>query len=176
MTRKELFDAIWSQPLSVTAKQLDMSVPKLKNICTEWNIPLPPNGFGWALNSGMQIEVPECPPYDGEAMTVEEFIRQYETSLKSTLSRPLIAKSCLDGREVYFDSIKSAMVALQSTYGGIYKALKGGYKHKGMFLRYAQPDEKPKGDTMVKQELIDAFNEKLKELSVIFTAIVNGNN
>jgi hypothetical protein len=43
--RKELYDLVWSTPLSKIQKDLGLSYSRLKSICQEYKIPLPENGF-----------------------------------------------------------------------------------------------------------------------------------
>jgi hypothetical protein len=45
ISRKELYDLVWSTPLSKIQKDLGLSYSRLKSICTENKIPLPENGF-----------------------------------------------------------------------------------------------------------------------------------
>jgi hypothetical protein len=45
ISRKELYELVWSTPLSKIQKDLGLSYSRLKSICTENKIPLPENGF-----------------------------------------------------------------------------------------------------------------------------------
>jgi hypothetical protein len=45
ISRKELYDLVWSTPLSKIQIDLGLSYSRLKSICTENKIPLPENGF-----------------------------------------------------------------------------------------------------------------------------------
>lgn len=44
MTRKELYDLVWSKPLSTLAKEYDISDNGLRKICKKYEISLPKNG------------------------------------------------------------------------------------------------------------------------------------
>ncbi len=44
ITRKQLCDMVWSEPLSRLAKKYQISDNGLRKICRRMKIPLPPNG------------------------------------------------------------------------------------------------------------------------------------
>lgn len=43
-SRKELYDLVWAEPLSVLAKKYQVSDNGLRKICLRMDIPLSPNG------------------------------------------------------------------------------------------------------------------------------------
>jgi len=45
LTRKELYDLVWSQPIGKLAKKYKVEPQRLKEICTENKIPLPNRGY-----------------------------------------------------------------------------------------------------------------------------------
>lgn len=45
LTRKELYDLVWTEPLTAISKRLEISGAELSKHCTSANIPLPPNGY-----------------------------------------------------------------------------------------------------------------------------------
>jgi hypothetical protein len=75
ISRKELYDLVWSTPLSKIQKDLGLSYSSLKSICNEKKIPLPENGF-WskiAFNKAVNI-IPffDDPNIQSEIILIEE--------------------------------------------------------------------------------------------------------
>jgi hypothetical protein len=54
-TRKELYDLVWSQPLSVLARKYNISDNGLRKICIKSNIPLPENGYWQKIRYGKPV-------------------------------------------------------------------------------------------------------------------------
>lgn len=52
ITRAQLYDLVWSNPLTQLAEQTTVSVPTLKNTCTKFDIPVPPRGYWAKLKAG----------------------------------------------------------------------------------------------------------------------------
>lgn len=44
LTRKELYDHVWSKLISTLSMEFDLSDLDLRKICTDYQIPLPKNG------------------------------------------------------------------------------------------------------------------------------------
>ena len=44
LKRKELYDLVWSKPLTTLAKELNFDAYNLRKICKQHNIPLPQSG------------------------------------------------------------------------------------------------------------------------------------
>lgn len=61
MTRAELYALVWEAPLVHLARRLGISNTRLKRICDEYEIPVPPPGY-WAKRAvGKSAEIPELP-------------------------------------------------------------------------------------------------------------------
>lgn len=45
LTRKELYDLVWSTPLSKIAEKYAVNPDGIKKICKKFNVPMPPNGY-----------------------------------------------------------------------------------------------------------------------------------
>lgn len=56
-TRKELYDLVWSQPLSVLARKYNISDNGLRKICLKSNIPLPENGYWQKIRYGKPVNI-----------------------------------------------------------------------------------------------------------------------
>ena len=55
-TRKELYDLVWSSPLSVLAKKYNISDNGLRKNCIKMNIPLPETGYWQKLRYGKTVK------------------------------------------------------------------------------------------------------------------------
>ena len=62
LSRKDLYELVWLKPISTLSMEYDLSPLELRNICVDYQIPLPKNGH-WSklkckssVKSG-QIEV-----------------------------------------------------------------------------------------------------------------------
>ena len=55
LTRKQLYDMVWTEPLTAISKRLEISGAELGKRCTAANIPLPPNGYWSKLTHGKTI-------------------------------------------------------------------------------------------------------------------------
>lgn len=61
ITRKELYDKIWSITKAKTAKELSISPADLSRICNEHNIPSPTSGYWMHLGWGEEVEKTPLP-------------------------------------------------------------------------------------------------------------------
>ncbi|WP_027950980.1 hypothetical protein [Haliea salexigens] len=58
MTRQELFDLVWSQPVTRVAESLGVSDVAVKNHCRKHHIPTPSRGYWAKLKSGKKVSKP----------------------------------------------------------------------------------------------------------------------
>jgi len=65
-TRKQLYDLVWSKPLSHLAKAYNISDNGLRKICKKHNIPLPKMGHWKKIQYGKKVEVILLPKVDNE--------------------------------------------------------------------------------------------------------------
>ena len=61
LTRRELYDLVWSTPMTAIAKKYLISDVGLRKICISMNIPLPRAGHGEKIKSGKPITVAPLP-------------------------------------------------------------------------------------------------------------------
>ncbi|MFW5879293.1 MAG: hypothetical protein ACOCUV_00565 [bacterium] len=61
ITRKELYDLVWSKPIMDISKEFGISDRGLGKVCERNDIPKPPRGYWQRLNSGEKIEIPKLP-------------------------------------------------------------------------------------------------------------------
>lgn len=62
LTRKELYELIWSKPMTQVAKDFDVSDVWISKICKEANIPRPPVGYWQKLDAGKNPKKTALPP------------------------------------------------------------------------------------------------------------------
>ncbi len=60
-SRVELFDLVWSKPMSHLSKELGLSDVGLRKICVKFGIPIPPRGYWARLQFGKQDPRPALP-------------------------------------------------------------------------------------------------------------------
>jgi hypothetical protein len=66
LTRKELYDLVWSEPLTVVAKKYNTSDYVLRATCKKFNIPLPKAGHWMKLQFGKPVDIEDFDEsYDG---------------------------------------------------------------------------------------------------------------
>lgn len=62
LTRKALYDRVWSQPLSAIAEDVGVSGNALAKICNRLLVPYPPRGYWTRRNRGKPAGRPPLPP------------------------------------------------------------------------------------------------------------------
>ncbi|MFM6933835.1 MAG: hypothetical protein ACKOXP_00180, partial [Flavobacteriales bacterium] len=63
-TRRELFEMVWSLPMTKLSKQFELSDVGLRKICIKNQIPLPPQGHWTRKQFGKEDPTPELPKND----------------------------------------------------------------------------------------------------------------
>ena len=75
----DLYNLIWSKPLSRIADELDLPTYLIKKICKEQKIPLPKPGHWKKLEYGKNVEMVKLPEFEGDEMVDLEKVRtEYE--------------------------------------------------------------------------------------------------
>ena len=79
LSRKELYDHVWSKPISTLSKEFDLSTLELRKICTDYQIPVPKIGHWSKLKFSKPVtNFPFIEDFDGSNMI------QYVPKVKST--------------------------------------------------------------------------------------------
>ena len=60
-TREELFQKVWAQPVSIVAKEYQISDNALRKRCIHLNVPLPERGYWARLRAGKTVRKPQLP-------------------------------------------------------------------------------------------------------------------
>ncbi|MDK1389594.1 hypothetical protein QN224_29885 [Sinorhizobium sp. 8-89] len=67
MTREELYELVWSKPMTEVAKDFDVSGSYMARVCTVLNVPRPERGYWAKLAVGKapaRERLPEAQPGD----------------------------------------------------------------------------------------------------------------
>lgn len=62
LTRQDLYELVWSKPAQEVAADLDISGPRLKQICARFDVPKPPRGYWAQKAAGWVLKRPPLPP------------------------------------------------------------------------------------------------------------------
>jgi hypothetical protein len=88
-TRRELYDLVWSEPVSVLSSRFGLSDVGFAKICRRVRIPLPPRGY-WAKRSAgkpvAQIPFPERGPGMADLVEIDPPVRRRQTDAGTTLT------------------------------------------------------------------------------------------
>jgi hypothetical protein len=61
LTRKELYNLVWSTPMTSISKKYEISSGRLKSICKKVNVPIPENGYWQKLQYKKPVTIKELP-------------------------------------------------------------------------------------------------------------------
>lgn len=62
VSREELYEQIWTEPMTTVAKRYGVSSNYLGRICERLKVPRPPRGYWAKLNAGKKVRRPPLPP------------------------------------------------------------------------------------------------------------------
>jgi hypothetical protein len=62
LTRRELYDLVWTTPMEHLAKKFGLSVPGMAKLCRPHCVPVPPRGYWAELQHGKNSVRRELPP------------------------------------------------------------------------------------------------------------------
>ena len=62
LTRQELYDRVWAEPVDTLAKEFGLSNVGLGKACRRHNIPVPPRGYWARKAAGHRMRQPPLPP------------------------------------------------------------------------------------------------------------------
>ena len=86
LTRKELYDLVWSEPLSRLAKKYKISDNGLRKICKRMNIPIPAMGHWQKIQYGYRVIVTKLPTkYEGKDEIILDEKKEGDTDVDSPI-------------------------------------------------------------------------------------------
>lgn len=101
LTRKELYDLAWTEPLSMIALKYSVSFNGLRKVCMDMNIPIPTNGHWQKIRFGKPIVIANLPTdYSGSEEINLELIRKPIDNPDSPDKNVLKTKSIDNGGEL----------------------------------------------------------------------------
>jgi hypothetical protein len=62
LTQDELYDLVWSRPMSQLSREYGISDVGLAKICKKHQVPYPPRGYWAKVRNGRQVRRPALPP------------------------------------------------------------------------------------------------------------------
>lgn len=105
LSRHELYNLVWSEPLLGLSKRYNISDNGLRKICIRMNIPLPKSGHWQKIDHGKQVRIIELPnDYSGEnevtlevmtdeskrRTTITEEIKKLQLQIESEMKEQLV--------------------------------------------------------------------------------------
>jgi hypothetical protein len=76
LSRKQLYDLVWSTPLSKLTMQYAFSNNGIKKICNQFEIPMPPNGYWLKLKFNKKLKIEKLNPVFGSVDKIILTIRE----------------------------------------------------------------------------------------------------
>lgn len=93
ISRAELFDALWQKPMTQLSQQWGVSRKEIVQLCEQYSIPRPPNGYWAQLNWGTAPARPTLPTLDvDDLIELDAFRKQFERSASNIKSTAEVGK------------------------------------------------------------------------------------
>jgi len=91
ITRKELYEQVWTEPVMQLAKRYGFSDVWLAKICRKYNIPRPPRGYWARKQSGQKI--PRTPlPKEKDGSIIKIYVRPFDAREKDVTEKKAISE------------------------------------------------------------------------------------
>lgn len=108
-TRKELYKAVWSKPITELAKEIGVSDVAIAKRCKRCNIPVPGRGYWRKIETGSKVPRTPLPKWKGpdEIVFYPQFERRPSQSAASSTELPDYAQfeQAMENRVVVSDSL-----------------------------------------------------------------------
>lgn len=96
MTRQELYDLVWSKPMTHAAKKFGISDVALRKTCVKHNIPTPPLGYWAKLAHGKSVHKPLLPKLDSGDERNIYLTEKPEQDLPEAVTKAILAARSLE--------------------------------------------------------------------------------
>lgn len=104
ISRKELYDLVWSKPIMDVAKQFGISDRGLGKVCERYDIPKPPRGYWQRISAGERISIPKLKAKDNiyqetvciQVNTKETASNNVNAKVNNKLKNPIILPEKVD--------------------------------------------------------------------------------
>jgi hypothetical protein len=107
ISRQELYDLVWSEPLTKLAVKFDVTPSQLKTICIEFEIPLPKNGYWSKLKFNKEVEIFALKPFAKKVVSFAEY-RKVKIKQPAMHEPPFLSTTIQ--KELATKKLKSKMV------------------------------------------------------------------
>ena len=93
ITRKQLYDLVWSKPMTALGKEFGYSDTALRKKCIKHNIPMPERGYWSKLKFNKKVKKPSLPTNSDDLETITLYINEnIDPDYKPTTSKLIIRK------------------------------------------------------------------------------------
>ena len=96
LTRQELYDEVWEQPMTKLAPTYGLSDIGLAKVCRKHDIPRPPIGYWAKVAHGKTIKRPELPDLDDESLVEITLFRESFDREDEDYSKPVRPKTVVE--------------------------------------------------------------------------------
>ncbi len=93
MNRIELYNLVWSKPLTTIEQELNVKIQDIKNACIKYQIPLPENGHWSKLKHNKHQPTPKLTPLEDKALSDSENVFELQNKDISPLKRINLKKA-----------------------------------------------------------------------------------
>jgi len=143
LTRKELFDLVWSKPVAALLRKYDIKNSELKKILAEMNIPTPEMGHWQRLQYGKPVEIKLLPDdfsgRDNITLTLRDinspFVKSAQKNLKESIvnetNLPVKVKQKLSKPDPLISEARESLMMKRSIHDSRYVGLNFD-RYKGM--------------------------------------------
>jgi hypothetical protein len=85
ISRQELYDLVWSVPLTTVSSRLELTYSQLKKACKDYEIPLPKNGYWSKLKFKKEVEIIKLRTFKTETIDLSKYRRLKVKAVASQL-------------------------------------------------------------------------------------------
>lgn len=118
LTRADLYDLVWNQPMKDLPEVLGVSANSVKNACRKFNIPVPDRGYWTQIKAGKTVKRPAMPERspgmtDRVVFGAADYRRSYGYTAdfdKSLPTPPVFATSIEDVKQAIFGKMTKVSV------------------------------------------------------------------
>jgi hypothetical protein len=90
VTRRQLYELVWTTPMRTLAKEFGMSDVGLAKVCRRYDIPRPPPGYWAKLQAGKKVKRPQLrESKDLDGLTITFDLRKHDSTDEANEPRPV---------------------------------------------------------------------------------------
>ncbi|WP_133162353.1 hypothetical protein [Hyphococcus luteus] len=92
LTRKELYDLVWSKPMVKVASDFNISDVAMKKVCKKNNIPVPPRGYWRRVETGKPVKQIKLPKVENAPSIAIDIRQRVEEIAKEFMTEEITQK------------------------------------------------------------------------------------